>query len=90
MDDEEDEKKDKEQGSEDEDEGSDFGNSQIEKFSKKWLWIDWAVRVREIYGCPLNHVYEIGIIEFLNYICYLKDKNELELSQLKNKNTKKY
>lgn len=61
--------------------------SLIERFADRWLWIDWAVRIREMYGCDLDTVYGLNVIEFFNYMAYLKDRNELEIAQFK-KNTK--
>lgn len=39
--------------------------------------------MREVYGCTLDKVFEINVVEFLNLVCYIKDKNELEIAQIK-------
>lgn len=71
------------QGSESEDDGSGEANGGVEGFAKRWIWIDWCVRVREIYGCRLNEVFNINIIEFFNLMCYIKEKQDLEMENIK-------
>ena len=70
-----------ESDSEEEDEDGDKGTDYITKFNKQWGWFNWAVQVKEIKSIPLDDVFEIGIVEFLNILCYIKDKNALERKQ---------
>jgi hypothetical protein len=83
VEDEEDSEEGEERGSEDEDDGSGEANGGIEGFAKRWLWIDWCVRVREIYGCKLNEVFDLKIIEFFNLMCYIKEKQDIEAAEIK-------
>lgn len=80
---EEDSEEGEESDSESEDDGSGEANGGIEGFAKRWVWIDWCVRVREIYGCRLDEVFDFNIIEFFNLMCYIKEKNELEAAEIK-------
>lgn len=74
-----------EEGEEPTDEGEDEGGNKptnyLEEFSKRWGWLDLAVRVKEIKSVTLDDVYELNIIEFLNYVGYNRAKVELEKYQ---------
>ena len=78
-------KEDGEEGEEPDGEGEDdesgSGNEYSKNFYKRWGFFDWAVQVKGVKGCTLDEVYEICVVEFLNLICYLKDKNNLDKIQ---------
>ena len=77
MDDEEGE----ESGSEEEDADGDKESDYLTQFNRQWGWFNWAVQVKEVKSIPLDDVFEIGIVEFLNILCFIKDKNALERKQ---------
>ena len=76
---------DDEEGEEREGEGTDEDSNTetdyVTQYLKKWGWVDYAVIVKEIKSITLDEVFEINIVEFLNLVCYHKDKNEYEKKQ---------
>ena len=72
MDDEEDIEEGEEHGSEDEDTERNGTDGIIRKFTEEWGWIHSAMKVREATGLNINEVYEMNVIEFLNYLLYVR------------------
>lgn len=62
-------------------EGSDSEDNYITQFNKRWGFFSWAIQVKEVKSITLDEVYDINIIEFLNIMCYIKDKAELDRKQ---------
>lgn len=70
---------------EDEDEGTEGANGrsgerdEITKgFSYKWGHIYWIDQVAEITHNNWDTVLKMGVIEFLNILCYIREKNNWE------------
>lgn len=42
----------------------------------KWGWIAWVDTVSETCRCSWNDVFRKPAMEFLNIVCYTRDKNE--------------
>jgi hypothetical protein len=59
----------------------DEGNNYISQFNKRWGWFDWAVTVKEIMSVRLDEVFNVNVVEFLNILCYKKDKCAMEYRQ---------
>ena len=77
MEDEEDGEKGEKSGNEDKD-GELFGPAGIvAKFTKQFGWIHSAVKVRETLGYDIDRVFELNIIEFLNWLSYIKSYNSM-------------
>lgn len=60
-----------------EDDGAD------ESYSKKWGWLSWVFTVTKETNLTVNDVYRLNIVEFLTYICFLKDKAAKEERDVK-------
>ena len=73
----------KESTDEDEDEGSDSEDNYIKTFNRKWGWISFAIQVKEVKSITLDQVYEVNVVEFLNLLCYIKDKADFDRRQQK-------
>ena len=77
MDDEaDDEEESAEEGDTEQDRGTDQGVAQWQ------LWVGCVDAVSETCRCSFNEVWEMPVIEFLNYLCYRKDKMEREKRQM--------
>lgn len=48
------------------------------EFAKTFGWIHSAVKVREVTGFDIDRVYDMNVIEFLNYLSYIKSYNAME------------
>lgn len=83
MDDEENEQEGEEQGAEDEDGEGEGGTSYLEKFTNRWGWISWVDSVAETLRVSWDDVFNRGVVEFFNIVCYIRDKRELEAAQQK-------
>lgn len=60
-------------------EGEDINNKDPEEgggFGLKWGWIAWIDAAAETCRCSWDDVYGKPIMEFLNIICYTRDKAE--------------
>jgi hypothetical protein len=44
------------------------------EFGKKWGWISMVDRVSETIREPWGVVFDMGVMEFFNILCYAKDK----------------
>ena len=77
MDDEEDGEKGEESGDERKDTELFGAAGVIAKFTKSWGWIHSAIKVREILGYTIDQVYDLNVIEFLNYMAYIKSYNAM-------------
>lgn len=59
------------------DEGETDGDNQTgiaDTFQEKWGWIANVDRVSETCRCSWEEVWRMAAVEFLNIICYIKDK----------------
>ena len=83
MEDSEDGKEGEGQGGEEADGGSDEGSSYLERFSKKWGWIDSVNSVSETLRISWDDVFNKPLLEFLNVLCYIKDRRTLDEWQQK-------
>ena len=72
MEDEEDDEEGDESGDEGEDRGSTGTDRLLEEFTKEFGWIHSAVKVRETTGYDMDRVFDMNIVEFLNYLVYIK------------------
>ena len=54
-----------------------------ENFANNWGWIYNAKEVAEFEGIPLDKVYDLPVIQFLNDLSYLKSKKQLDEYQYK-------
>lgn len=77
MEDEEDDEEGNESGNEGKDKELFGAAGVIAKFTKSWGWIHSAIKVREILGYTIDQVYELNVIEFLNYMSYIKSYNAM-------------
>jgi hypothetical protein len=57
--------------------------SPVSNFMRDFGWIYQAALVAEFERIPMEQVYEIPTLQFLNDLSYLKAKNEYEAEQLK-------
>lgn len=67
-------------GEEDEEKGP---NSSDNGYTERWGWYISIERVAEIMRIPFNDVTDLGLIEFLNTMSYIKDKDAEERKQWK-------
>lgn len=74
--DEEDDEEREERGNEEEDTGSN------NEFGNKWGWISMVDRVSETIRESWKVVFDMGVMEFLNILCYSKDKAAFEKKQI--------
>ena len=51
-------------------------------FAWRWGWIYNIDRVSERMRISWNDAYKLNIIEFLNVLCYIKDRNDWEKQQI--------
>jgi len=61
-------------------------NSQ--SFESRWGWVYNAELIKGFEGISLNEVWELPIIQALNGLAYLKDKNKNEKQQIEQMNKK--
>ena len=54
-----------------------------ENFASNWGWIFNVKEVSVFEGIPLDKVYELPVIQFLNDLSYLKSKKQLDEHQYK-------
>jgi hypothetical protein len=54
-----------------------------ENFASNWGWIYNAKEVATFEGIPLDQVYDLPVIQFLNDLSYLKSKKQLDEHQYK-------
>jgi hypothetical protein len=84
---------------EDDEEGEESGNEGankelfgsagvIAKFTKSFGWLHSAVKVREVTGYNIDQTFEMNIIEFLNYMSYIKSYNAMVESVKKEQENK--
>jgi hypothetical protein len=62
--------------------------SPVSNFMRDFGWIYQASLVAEFERIPMEEVYDIPTIQFLNDLSFLKAKNEYEAEQLKKINGK--
>ena len=81
--DEEDDEEDEGRNGEGKDSGSEEGTSFASRFNKKWGWISCVDTVAHTMGVSWDVIFEKNVVEFLNVLCYTRDKAELEKQQMK-------
>jgi hypothetical protein len=54
-----------------------------ENFASNWGWIYNAKEVANFEAIPLDKVYDLPVIQFLNDLSYLKNKKQLDEHQYK-------
>ena len=54
-----------------------------ENFASNWGWVFNAKQVSEFEAIPLDQVYDLSVIQFLNDLSYLKSKKQLDEHQYK-------
>ncbi len=54
----------------------------IQSFEERWGWFHQAELLRDYEGIPLSGVWDLPIIQALNGLSYLKDKNKNEKDQI--------
>jgi hypothetical protein len=59
-----------------------------ETFEARWGWVYNAELIKGFEGVSLNQVWELPIIQALNGLAYLKDKNQNERRQIEQMNSK--
>ena len=82
IDDEDLEAQDEDRRRETDDERSTRENEDTTGFSYKWGWIFNVDRVSETMRISWNEAFKMNIVEFLNILCYIKDKGEWEKKQM--------
>lgn len=78
VEDEEDGENGKESGDKDENYGLYGAAGVIERFSKQWGWLHSAVKVKEVTGYNIDQTFEMNIVEFLNWMAYIKSYNVMK------------
>ena len=54
-----------------------------DNFTNDWGWVFSAKEVSIFEGIPLDKVYELPVVQFLNDLSYLKSKKQLDEYQYK-------
>ena len=72
MEDEEDDEEGDESGDKEQDSGGSGTDKLLREFATEFGWVHSAVKVRETTGLNINEVYDMNIVEFLNYLVYIK------------------
>ena len=62
--------------------GSGDTDVDVTSFSYKWGWVHSIDKVSETMRISWDDAFKLNIIEFLNVLCYIKDKNTEERKQL--------
>ena len=71
-----------EQGSEEEFGNGTSTNDATEIFNQKWSWFYLIDQVSELTRESWDNVLKKNIYEFLNLVCYLKDKRAMEKNEI--------
>jgi hypothetical protein len=75
---------DDEEGDESGDEGQDTERSGtdgiIREFTEQFGWIHSAVKVRETTGYTIDQVFDLNVVEFLNWLIYIRSWSNVELA----------
>jgi hypothetical protein len=58
------------------------GDRPDDEGDSKWGWVQCVDAVSDTCRCSWDAVWEMGIIEFFNILCYRKDKQEQEKRSL--------
>lgn len=48
----------------------------MDGFALKWGWVDCVMAVVDVTRERMSEVWRMNIVEFLNLLCYIKDRNE--------------
>lgn len=59
-----------------EDEGGGEDGADAGGFGRKWGWVSCVDAVSETCRCPWSEVWGMGAVEFLNLLCYRRDRAE--------------
>lgn len=59
-----------------EDEGGGEDGQDSGGFGRRWGWVSCVDAVSETCRCPWSEVWAIGAVEFLNLLCYRRDRAE--------------
>ena len=88
VDDEEDDEEGDESGSDNETDGGSETGGIFAEFNRQFRWIHSVVKVRKITGYTIDQVFEMNIVEFFNYVIYLKSWANVEVAIKKEANKK--
>ena len=75
-------KEDSEEGEDGKADGVDSADAAAGGFSDRWGWIHNVDVVSETTRQPWKEIWEMNIVEFLNILCYRRDKREWEKAEL--------
>lgn len=64
-------------GTTDDSESSEGGK--YEHFVKRWGWMAVVYQYSEFYKINVNEVYNVKLIEFFNYLAFMKDKGTFDM-----------
>lgn len=81
--DDEDEEKGEESGSGGEDGGDNKDDGFVKRYWRSWGWISQVDRVAELRRLTWEQVFAMNVVEFLNMLCYMKDKSEMDKIQMR-------
>lgn len=73
---------DKDRNSEEGEEGDNGNDSDNQEFSQKWGWISNVQSVADTMHKSWDDVFAMNVVEFLNVICFIKDKAEKDKADL--------
>ena len=83
MDDEEEGEEDEGRDDENRDGEGGEGNTFLAEYNKKWGWISCIDTVSKTINTDWDTVFGKNVVEFLNILCYARDKAEMERQQMK-------
>lgn len=63
-------------------EGDNGNDSDSQEFTRKWGWISNIQSVADTMHKSWDDVFAMNIVEFLNVICYIKDKAERDKAEI--------
>ena len=58
--------------------GDDTTEQQDTTFAQKWGWVDNVAQVSNTIHSSWDDVWRMNVVEFLNIMCYIRDKAEKE------------
>lgn len=80
MEDEEDDEEGEESGSEGATDDGFGASGIIAKFTKSFGWLHSAVKVAEVTRYNIDQTFEMNIVEFLNWMAYIKSYNAMNVA----------
>ena len=87
VDDEEGDEEGDEQGNDTEDDGRSGTDRLLGEFTESFGWVHSAVKVREVTGYNINEVFNLNIVEFFNWLMYIRSWSAVQAAI--NKETEK-